>query len=116
MRGATGIILPPQYLPPFFLDKNLLWLCTGRKSFDVAALKHEESLTQLKSRTKSLLLAEIIMSNHLTFSPFLAPSEVWASMKLTVSLQFLNLGQSVGLLRQVISSSQNLYLHRTTQT
>jgi hypothetical protein len=34
----------------------------------------------------------------------------------SVSLQFLNLGQSVGLLGRVISSSQDLYLHRTMQT
>jgi hypothetical protein len=37
-----------------------------------------------------------------------------ASMKLPVLLQFLNLGQSVGLLGRVISSSS--YLHRATQT
>jgi hypothetical protein len=37
-------------------------------------------------------------------------------MKLPVSLQFLNLGQSVGLPRRVLSSSQDLYLHRTTHT
>jgi hypothetical protein len=36
-------------------------------------------------------------------------------MKLSISLQFLNLGQSVGLLGRVISLSQDLYLHRTTQ-
>jgi hypothetical protein len=47
------------------------------------------------------------------FSPHLL--EHGASMKLPVSLQFLNLGQSVGLLERVISSSQDLYLHRTTQ-
>jgi hypothetical protein len=33
-------------------------------------------------------------------------------MKLSVSLQFLNPGQSVGLLGRVISSSQDRYLHR----
>jgi hypothetical protein len=48
--------------------------------------------------------------------PFLAPLEHGASMKLPVSLQFLNLGQSVGLLGRVISSSHDLYLHKTTQT
>jgi hypothetical protein len=37
-------------------------------------------------------------------------------MKLPISLQFLNLGQSVGLLGRVISSSQDLYLHTATQT
>jgi hypothetical protein len=37
-------------------------------------------------------------------------------MKLPVSLHFLNLGQSVGLLGRVISSSQDLYLHRATET
>jgi hypothetical protein len=37
-------------------------------------------------------------------------------MKLSVSLRILNLGQSVGLLGRVISSSQDLYLHITSQT
>jgi hypothetical protein len=42
-------------------------------------------------------------------------------MKLSVSLQLLDLGQSVGLLGRVISSSQSLYLYtnknaHTTQT
>jgi hypothetical protein len=48
--------------------------------------------------------------------PFWLPLEHGASMKLPVSLQFLNLGQSVGLLERVISSSQELYLRRTTET
>jgi hypothetical protein len=43
---------------------------------------------------------------------FLLSLEHGASMKLSVSLQFLNLGQSVGLLGRVISSTQDLYLHR----
>jgi hypothetical protein len=34
----------------------------------------------------------------------------------SVSLQLLNLGQSIGLLERVISLSQDLYLQRTTQT
>jgi hypothetical protein len=45
--------------------------------------------------------------------PFWLPLEQGASMKLSVSLQFLNIGQSVGLLGRVISSSQDLYLHST---
>jgi hypothetical protein len=48
--------------------------------------------------------------------PFWLPLEYGASMKLPVSVQFLNLGKSVGLLGRVIRSSQDLYLHRTTQT
>jgi hypothetical protein len=47
--------------------------------------------------------------------PFWLLLEHGASMKLLV-FQFLNLGQSVGLLRRVLSSLQDLYLHRTTQT
>jgi hypothetical protein len=39
-----------------------------------------------------------------------------ASMKLPVSPQLLNLGELVGLFGQVISPSQDLYLHRTTHT
>jgi hypothetical protein len=54
--------------------------------------------------------------DYMFFLPFWLPLEHGASMKLPVSLQFLNLGQSVGLLGRVISSSQGLYLHRTTQT
>jgi hypothetical protein len=38
-----------------------------------------------------------------------------ASMKLSVSLQLLDLGQSVGLLGRVISSSQGLYLYTNTE-
>jgi hypothetical protein len=38
-----------------------------------------------------------------------------ASMKLSVSLQLLDLGQSVGLLGLVISSSQSLYLYTNTE-
>jgi hypothetical protein len=48
--------------------------------------------------------------------PFWFPLERGASMKLPVSLQFLYLGQSAGRLGRVFSSSQDLYLHRTTQT
>jgi hypothetical protein len=39
-----------------------------------------------------------------------------ASVKHLVSLQFLNLRQSVGLLGRGISQTQGRYLHRTTQT
>jgi hypothetical protein len=38
-----------------------------------------------------------------------------ASMKLSVSLQLLDLGQSVGLLGRMISSSRGLYLHTNTK-
>jgi hypothetical protein len=38
-----------------------------------------------------------------------------ASMKLSVSLQFLDLGESVGCLGRVISSSQGLYLYTNTE-
>jgi hypothetical protein len=38
-----------------------------------------------------------------------------ASMKLSVSLQLLDLGQSVGLLGRVISSSLGLYLYTNTE-
>jgi hypothetical protein len=44
---------------------------------------------------------------------FLPPLKHAASMKLSVSLQFLNLWQSVGFPGRVISSSQDLYLPRT---
>jgi hypothetical protein len=36
-------------------------------------------------------------------------------MKLSVLLQLLDLGESVGLLERVISSSQRLYLHTNTE-
>jgi hypothetical protein len=38
-----------------------------------------------------------------------------ASMKLTVSLQLLDLEQSVGLFGRVISSSQGIYLYTNTE-
>jgi hypothetical protein len=38
-----------------------------------------------------------------------------ASMKLSISLQLLDLGQSVGLLGRVISSLQGLYLYTNTE-
>jgi hypothetical protein len=47
--------------------------------------------------------------------PFWLPLEREASTKLPVSLQFLNLGQSVGLLGRVISSSQDHFLRKTAQ-
>jgi hypothetical protein len=45
-------------------------------------------------------------------------SPIWASaasMKLSVSVQLLDLGQSAGLLGRVISSSQGLYLYINTE-
>jgi hypothetical protein len=39
-----------------------------------------------------------------------------ASVKLFVSLQFLNVMKSIGLLGRVINPTQGCYLHRTTQT
>jgi hypothetical protein len=47
---------------------------------------------------------------------FWLPLKYGTAMKLPVSRQLLNPGQSVGLLGRVISSSQDVYLHRTTQT
>jgi hypothetical protein len=63
-----------------------------------------------------LLVSSNIFYYLLHLLPFWLPLEHGASMKLSVSLQFLNLGQSVGLLGRVISLSQDLYLHRITQT
>jgi hypothetical protein len=55
----------------------------------------------------------------LSFSfPLWRYSSIWAlaaSMKLSVSLQLLNLGHSAGLLGRVISSSQGLYLYTNTE-
>jgi hypothetical protein len=59
---------------------------------------------------------QIHIDNFILLFPFWLPLEHLASMKLSVSLQFFNLGQSVGLLGRVISSSQDLYVHGTTQT
>jgi hypothetical protein len=56
------------------------------------------------------------MSQANFLSPFWLPLEQGASIKLRVSLQFLYLGHAVRLLGRVISSSQDLYLHKTTQT
>jgi hypothetical protein len=53
-----------------------------------------------------------------TFFPLWVYSPIQAlaaSMKLTVSLQLLDLGQSVGLVGRVIGSSQSLYLHTNTE-
>jgi hypothetical protein len=55
---------------------------------------------------------EVFIICHISFLFFLIsfwlPLEHGASMKLFVSLQFLNPGQSVGLLGRVISSSQDI--------
>jgi hypothetical protein len=48
--------------------------------------------------------------------PFWLPLEHGTFIQFSFSLQFLNLGQSVGLPGGVISSSHGLYLHTTTQT
>jgi hypothetical protein len=55
---------------------------------------------QLRNKISTFIIIIII--------PFWLPLEHGASMKLPVSLKFLNLGQSVGLLGRVISSSQDL--------
>jgi hypothetical protein len=62
--------------------------------------------------TVSLYRSNLLWSHFFLF-PFWLPLEHEASIKLPVSLQFLNLGQSGGLLGRVISSLQDLYLHRT---
>jgi hypothetical protein len=49
-----------------------------------------------------------VTSYFFFYSLFWLPLEHGASMELPVSLQLLNLGQSVGLLGRVISSSQDL--------
>jgi hypothetical protein len=47
---------------------------------------------------------------------FYSPIQVLAAfMKCSVSLHLLDLGQSVGLLGRVISSSQGLYLYTDTE-
>jgi hypothetical protein len=64
---------------------------------------------------KNGLRGYVCPSTVLFFSPFWLYSPIQAlaaSMKLSVSLQLLDLGQSVGLLRRVISSSQGLYLYK----
>jgi hypothetical protein len=69
----------------------------------------------------SLLLKHVckVIYYCLVFSFFLwlysAIRALATSMKLSVSLQLLDLGQSVGLLGGVISSSQGLYLYTNIQ-
>jgi hypothetical protein len=77
-----------------------------------------QNVFSLRSARRSLAKKTVRLHNEhpIYIIPFLAPLENGASMKLPVSLQFLNLGQSVGLLGRMISSSQDLYLHKPTQT
>jgi hypothetical protein len=53
---------------------------------------------------------------HLSICSCCSHLEHRASVKFFVSLQFINLRQSVGLLGREISPTQGRYLHRTIQT
>jgi hypothetical protein len=76
------------------------------------------SLDYWVARSNCMDVLTILLHFELCFFNFLfwLTLEHGASMTLRVSLQFLNLGQSVRLLGRVISSLQGLYIHRTTQT
>jgi hypothetical protein len=63
----------------------------------------------MKSYLEKIIVAYVFLW---LYSPIQALA---ASMKLCVSLQLLDLGQSVGLLGRVISSSQGLYLYTNTE-
>jgi hypothetical protein len=60
--------------------------------------------------------ASIHASIHPPIHPCCSHLEHRASVKRFVSLQFLNLRQSVGLLRRGISPTQGRYLHKHRQT
>jgi hypothetical protein len=53
--------------------------------------------------------------NNFFLWPYIQIQAMTASMKLSVSLQLLDLGQLVGLLGWMISSSQGLYLYTNTE-
>jgi hypothetical protein len=60
--------------------------------------------------------SSVVSFHFLYLYSFCSHLEHRASVKLFVSLHFLNLRQSVRLLRRGISPLQGVYLHRTTQT
>jgi hypothetical protein len=68
--------------------------------------------------SNSLFKRSLLGTSNLQFFflwPYSPIQALAASMKLSVSLQLLDLGQSVGLLGRVISSSQGLYLYINTE-
>jgi hypothetical protein len=74
------------------------------------------SKLQTKSVQNIYLLVSISLSVYLSIYPCCSHLEKRASVKHFVSLQFLNLRQSVRFLGRVISLTQGRYLHRATQT
>jgi hypothetical protein len=76
------------------------WICTRRT--------HSQLYFTVSAGLFANLLL-LVMSKCFFFLWLYSPIQALdASMKLSVSLQLLDLGQSVGLLRRVISSSQGL--------
>jgi hypothetical protein len=79
---------------------------------------HNEGNT-LESSNLSAKYCFVLLKNVICMFFFLWPNSpiqaLIASMKLSVSLQLLELGQWVGLLGRVISSSQGLYLYTNTE-
>jgi hypothetical protein len=63
----------------------------------------------------SLLMFVLYVMNNFFLWLYSPIQALAASMKLSVSLQLLDLGQSVGLLGWVISLSQGLYLYTNTE-
>jgi hypothetical protein len=102
-------ITRPFRVPSRGLDGNIKMELRGN---------HYSGYVQLtQHRLQWQVLAGTVMRHQeFVFLWLYSPSQALAaSMKLSVSLQLLDLGQSVGLLGQVISSSQGLYLYMNTE-
>jgi hypothetical protein len=78
-------------------------------SYGLHKIIKQQIIQRLQSKVlRSVISAPCYISN---FSPCGSTAQFWAlaaSMKLSVSFQLLDLGQSAGLLGRVISSSQSL--------
>jgi hypothetical protein len=81
----------------------------------VAEMKNDTEKTQSCDAKKYLCIDLESIQNTFFLWLYSPIQTLAASMKLSVSLQLLDLGQPVGLLGRVISPSQGLYLHTNTE-
>jgi hypothetical protein len=95
-----------KFLPPIHFEGTIQMLHCG--------LMLTVCLSVCPTAYLSVCLS-IYLSIYLTIYPRCSHLEHRTSLKRFVSLQFLNLRQSVGPLGREISPTQGRYLHRTTQ-
>jgi hypothetical protein len=109
-----SLIVPHSYI--FALDKLRLHSLRKRR-LHLDALFFVQSIVPLNSAPSygKLLLLVFLLAVYFFLWLYSPTDALAASMTVSVSLQFLDLGQSVGILGRVISSLQGLYLYTNTQ-